>query len=280
MSEIKAKISEQKIIAKIIKPQGEGTQDHSQLTNLNWSTSGHSIDTDINLNNNDLNNIKTISFANDLPTATVASDDKILIQDTDNVDNLKTVTAQSIADLGGGGGGGAWELIDSDISVTSKSSVVFDSISSDYKILKIIGTMKGNTTGEDDNLLIQLNNDTSSSLYRTQADLSFSTSEFAFDENSASGILTNFIVEGSSSNITGGQSFEITFADYSSTNNRYKAVTILGGTTINSTGVLATVNSQGRYDSGVSASVISKIELFGEISTTITKTNLHLIGLK
>ena len=36
-----------------------------------------------------------------LPTATVATDDKILIQDTNDADKVKTVTAQSIADLAG-----------------------------------------------------------------------------------------------------------------------------------------------------------------------------------
>ena len=41
-----------------------------------------------------------------LTTATVASADKVLVQDADDSDNLKTVTAQSIADLAGGGGGG------------------------------------------------------------------------------------------------------------------------------------------------------------------------------
>ena len=40
-----------------------------------------------------------------LTTATVAGTDKVLIQDTDDSDSLKTVTAQSIADLSGGGGG-------------------------------------------------------------------------------------------------------------------------------------------------------------------------------
>ncbi len=38
-----------------------------------------------------------------LSTATVAGTDKVLIQDTDDSDNLKTVTAQAIADLGAGG---------------------------------------------------------------------------------------------------------------------------------------------------------------------------------
>ena len=41
-----------------------------------------------------------------LPTATVAGTDKVLIQDTDGSDAVKTVTAQAIADLGGGGAGG------------------------------------------------------------------------------------------------------------------------------------------------------------------------------
>lgn len=38
-----------------------------------------------------------------LSAATVATGDKVLIQDSDDSDNLKTVTAQAIADLGGGG---------------------------------------------------------------------------------------------------------------------------------------------------------------------------------
>ncbi len=38
-----------------------------------------------------------------IPTATVAADDKVLIQDTDDNDELKTVTAQAIADLAAGG---------------------------------------------------------------------------------------------------------------------------------------------------------------------------------
>jgi len=38
-----------------------------------------------------------------LTSATVASTDKVLVQDVDDSDNLKTVTAQSIADLSGGG---------------------------------------------------------------------------------------------------------------------------------------------------------------------------------
>lgn len=38
-----------------------------------------------------------------LTSVTVATDDKVIIQDTSDSNNIKTVTAQSIADLGGGG---------------------------------------------------------------------------------------------------------------------------------------------------------------------------------
>lgn len=48
--------------------------------------------------------------AGDLPTATVSGTDKVLIGDVDDDNELKTVTAQSIADLGGGGGGGGSAL--------------------------------------------------------------------------------------------------------------------------------------------------------------------------
>lgn len=41
--------------------------------------------------------------------ATVAGDDKVLIQDTSDADNLKTVTAQSIADLAGAGS--TWTVV-------------------------------------------------------------------------------------------------------------------------------------------------------------------------
>lgn len=39
-----------------------------------------------------------------ISTATVAGDDKVIIQDTSDSNNIKTVTAQAIADLGSGGG--------------------------------------------------------------------------------------------------------------------------------------------------------------------------------
>lgn len=60
-----------------------------------------------------------------LTAATVATGDKVLIQDADDSDNLKTVTAQSIADLGGGGGGGGYtpkHIMSLDFAVNPTSS--------------------------------------------------------------------------------------------------------------------------------------------------------------
>lgn len=52
----------------------------------------------------------TLSGAS-LTAVTVAGDDKVLIQDTSDSNNLKTVTAQSIADLAAGGSAGAISVI-------------------------------------------------------------------------------------------------------------------------------------------------------------------------
>lgn len=51
----------------------------------------------------DETNVKSALDGATITTATVATDDKVLIQDTNDSNNLKTVTAQAIADLGGGG---------------------------------------------------------------------------------------------------------------------------------------------------------------------------------
>lgn len=65
-----------------------------------------------------------------ITSATVASTDKVLVQDADDSDNLKTVTAQSIADLGGGGG--ASELSDlTDVNTstpTNRNFLVADGV--------------------------------------------------------------------------------------------------------------------------------------------------------
>lgn len=54
----------------------------------------------------DETNVKAALDGATITTATVATDDKVLIQDTNDTNNLKTVTAQAIADLGTGLGDG------------------------------------------------------------------------------------------------------------------------------------------------------------------------------
>lgn len=60
----------------------------------------------------DETNVKSSLSGATITSATVAGTDKVLIQDADDSDNLKTVTAQSIADLGGGGASQLSDLSD------------------------------------------------------------------------------------------------------------------------------------------------------------------------
>ena len=59
----------------------------------------------------DETNVKSALDGATITSATVATGDKVLIQDVDDSDNLKTVTAQSIADLGGGGGAAYYDVL-------------------------------------------------------------------------------------------------------------------------------------------------------------------------
>ena len=65
-----------------------------------------------------------------ITAVTVAGNDKVLIQDTDDSDNLKTVTAQAIADLGGAGGGASVAL-DNLSGVAINTSLVSDTNNTD-----------------------------------------------------------------------------------------------------------------------------------------------------
>ncbi len=67
--------------------------------------------------------------------ATVAANDKILIQDTDGSNAVKTVTASSIAALGGGGGGGGSSIADAD----NDTKIDVETSSDDDKIIMTSG---------------------------------------------------------------------------------------------------------------------------------------------
>ena len=60
-----------------------------------------------------------------LTSATVASDDKVVIQDTSDSDNIKTVTAQSIADLSASGAQYSTFTISGGTSVSTSATLPF-----------------------------------------------------------------------------------------------------------------------------------------------------------
>ncbi len=82
-----------------------GTQTASTISDFDTEVSNN---TDVTANTAKLTaNEANVTSALDgatITSATVATGDKVLIQDVDDSDNLKTVTAQSIADLASGGG--------------------------------------------------------------------------------------------------------------------------------------------------------------------------------
>lgn len=96
----------------------------------------------------DIANVTAAINGASLTSATVVANDKILIQDTDDTDNLKTVTAQSIADLAAGGVSsvngetGVVTLTTGDIGVDTNSNYVTDAQ------LVVIGNTSGTNTGD------------------------------------------------------------------------------------------------------------------------------------
>ena len=82
---------------------------------------------------------------------TPATDDYVLVGDTSDTDNLKKVTAQSIADLGGGGGAfGA----DANTLITASTPIVLDQATGDEAALTLDYTTNKATSGNDTGLLI------------------------------------------------------------------------------------------------------------------------------
>ena len=66
-----------------------------------------------------------------LPTATVATDDKVIVQDTNDSDKVKTVTAQSIADLSSFGAAQAVAAVEAESTLVLQSGVT---IGTDLKL--------------------------------------------------------------------------------------------------------------------------------------------------
>lgn len=90
-----------------------------------------------------------------LTAATVASTDKVLVQDVDDSDNLKTVTAQSIADLGGGGN--YTEI--SSTTLSSDSTIEFTGLTNSMYLLEFRNVLP---SSDGDFFRIRFSNDNGS----------------------------------------------------------------------------------------------------------------------
>ena len=116
----------------------EGAFVDGDKTKLDYITATGAINLDNIEDNADVTDEANVTDALDgaaLTAATVATGDKVLIQDADDSDVLKTVTAQSIADLAAGG---AWEFI-STATASSSSELVFTGLdSADYQAYKFV----------------------------------------------------------------------------------------------------------------------------------------------
>ena len=103
----------------------------------------------------DATNVNAAIAGHTYTAATVAANDKVLIQDTDDSNNIKTVTATSIAALGGGGGGGT-NIADADsdtkIDVEASSDedkIRFDTAGSERMIIDENGKVGIGTSSPD-----------------------------------------------------------------------------------------------------------------------------------
>lgn len=103
----------------------------------------------------DATNVNAAIAGHTYTAATVAANDKVLIQDTDDSNNIKTVTATSIAALGGGGGGGT-NIADADsdtkIDVEASSDedkIRFDTAGSERMIIDETGKVGIGTSTPD-----------------------------------------------------------------------------------------------------------------------------------
>lgn len=96
----------------------------------------------------DQNAVDSLSGAT-IPSATVAATDKILMQDVDDSDDLKTATAQSIADLASGG-----ITLATPVAATSGTSITFSSIPAGTK--RIIVMFRNLSISAADTILIQI----------------------------------------------------------------------------------------------------------------------------
>lgn len=120
----------------LYRPSTGGASSADELTTVTTSFDGNlsGTDTDVQAALDTLDDVVAVSESSvvavldgaTLTAATVAATDKVLVQDADDSDNLKTVTAQSIADLGGGGGATDYTTTQTSSTVDGASNNAFD----------------------------------------------------------------------------------------------------------------------------------------------------------
>lgn len=87
-------------LSDIITPSNILTENNTKtLTNKTWNSNTIAVAYGGTNATTALGAVQSLVSGTAIPAATVATDDKILIQDTSDTDNVKTVTVQSIADL-------------------------------------------------------------------------------------------------------------------------------------------------------------------------------------
>lgn len=119
-----------------------------------------------------------------ISSATVATDDKVLIQDADDSDNIKYVTAQSIADLGGGGSGGT-------IASYGQYRAFNSSLNSEYNVTSI-------TENTNSSFDVNFTNNMAESRYSAVGNQGDGIAIVSVDNNSMSASSVRFLSKNSS----------------------------------------------------------------------------------
>lgn len=123
------------------------------------ATDGTKLDTiETNADVTDETNVTAAINGATLTAATVASDDKVLMQDTSDTNNMKTVTAQSIADLGSGGSS-SWSEIAIENSQPAATSFDVTWANDFSKIELVISALRFDDTCNTGDIYIQLIDD-------------------------------------------------------------------------------------------------------------------------
>jgi len=198
----------------------------------------------------DATNVNAAIAGHTYTAATVAANDKVLIQDTDGSNAVKTVTASSIAALGGGGGGSSSTIVDAD----NDTKINVETTSDDDKIIMT-------TAGTD---AVEIHD--AGLLQGTNMRL-LNATQLAFHNGNAA---SNFVSIGiTNSHVSAGSKILTFNADLGA----------LGDTILTSNGVAVAAGS-GTFDLGLAGQIASgvseliKLHAFGLQNTIVSSGNV------